>query len=226
MGILSSSRGCPAKPGQVNADLIVGTLTFRHLLRIIGWVCFGVTLVIWSVLALTHLRQYRIPNEQRQIFRITLTPMIFTVVAVISIHSYNAAEYLEPLANLYEAWALTSLFLLYVHYIVPKGTTKEVFFDSVLHAGKGEAKSSLKWFWVRLFLTGSFVVADAKSCLSEYLARCLFLWRNLYNPGHHPGNHPSHRLLLRDIIEAKACSYMGTTGPSSFSWFFATGDPS
>jgi hypothetical protein len=148
MGILSSSRGCPSKPAQVLADPIAGTLTFQHLLRIIGYACLGVTFIIWSVLTLTHLRRYRVPHEQRQIFRITLTPLVFTVVAVISLHAYDAAEYLEPLANLYEAFALASLFLLYVQYVVPKDSTKEMFFGSLMHAGKGEARSSLKWFWV------------------------------------------------------------------------------
>jgi hypothetical protein len=155
MGFTSRSTDCPAKPagaGQAGAP-IIGSLTFQHLVSIVCWTCFGVCAALWLVLIVPHLRRYKAPNEQRQIFRIVSTPLVFTVIAAISTHTYDAAEYLEPLANLYEALALASLFLLYVQYVAPDVTTRDAFFQSLEMKGKKGSivpGGSLRWFWVRI----------------------------------------------------------------------------
>ncbi|EXJ56393.1 hypothetical protein A1O7_06736 [Cladophialophora yegresii CBS 114405] len=148
----SHSTACPAKPagaGEKGAALI-GSLTFQHLISIISWACFAVSAILWLVLIVPHLRQYKAPNEQRQIFRIVSTPLIFTIVAVISTHTYDVAEYLEPLSNLYEGFALASLFLLYVQYVTPDATTRDAFFQSLEKKSKKGSITpggSLRWFW-------------------------------------------------------------------------------
>ncbi|OCT49477.1 seven transmembrane receptor protein [Cladophialophora carrionii] len=148
----SHSNACPAKPagaGEKGAPL-AGSLTFQNLVSIIGWACFAVSTILWLVLVVPHLRQYRVPNEQRQIFKIVSTPLIFAIVAVISTHTYHAADYLEPLANLYEGFALASLFLLYVQYVTPDVTTRDAFFQSLEKKGKKGSVTpggSLRWFW-------------------------------------------------------------------------------
>ncbi|ETI26594.1 hypothetical protein G647_03372 [Cladophialophora carrionii CBS 160.54] len=148
----SHSNACPAKPsgaGEKGAALI-GSLTFQNLVSIIGWACFAASTILWIVLVIPHLRQYKAPNEQRQIFKIVSTPLIFTIVAVISTHTYHAADYLEPLANLYEGFALASLFLLYVQYVTPDVTTRDAFFQSLEKKGKNGGVTpggSLRWFW-------------------------------------------------------------------------------
>jgi hypothetical protein len=146
MGLLSGSNQCPAKPASagVKGVPIAGSLTFQHLVSIISWACVGVSVLLWLGLIIPHLRRYRVPNEQRQIFRIVSTPVVFTIVAAISTHVYQAAEYLEPLANWYEALALASLFLLYVQYVTPDATSRNAFFQNL--------EGSLRWFWVSLAL--------------------------------------------------------------------------
>lgn len=155
MGIFSSSSDCPAKPNNVGkAAPIAGSLTFQHLLIIINWACFGVSALLWLSLIIPHLRRYRIPNQQRQIFRVVSTPLVYSITAVISTHLYSAAGYLAPLANLYEAYALASLFLLFVHYVAPDSSNRAAFFQSLeLKTKKGAIVTggSLRWFWVGSF---------------------------------------------------------------------------
>ncbi|KIX92789.1 uncharacterized protein Z520_11452 [Fonsecaea multimorphosa CBS 102226] len=152
MIVFSSSTGCPAKPANAGArgDPIIGSLTFQNLITIICWAFFGVSLLLWLGLVVPHLRHYKAPNEQRQIFRIVSTPLVFAVIAVISTHVYDAADYLSPWANLYEAYALASLFLLYVQYVTPDLQTRDSFFQNLAQVSrKGEviAGGSIQWFW-------------------------------------------------------------------------------
>ncbi len=152
MGILSGSSKCPAKPtGHGSGDPIAGSLTFQDLISIISWACLGVTVLLWLALIIPHLRRYKVPNEQRQIFRIVSTPLIFTIIGVISTHSYAAAEYIEPLSNCYEALGLASLFLLYVQYVTPDTTTREIFYQGLENVNKKGVVTpggSLRWFRV------------------------------------------------------------------------------
>jgi len=148
MGILSSSTECPARPAHVKGQAIAGSLTFQHLITILSWACFGVSTLLWLSSIIPHLRRYKAPNEQRQIFRIVSTPLIFTIIAAISAHVYDAGVYLAPVANLYEAFALASLFLLYVQYISPDATTRDQFFRLLEYKGKqANDTGSLRWFW-------------------------------------------------------------------------------
>ncbi|KIV91682.1 hypothetical protein PV10_06196 [Exophiala mesophila] len=135
MALRVRSNQCPDAPSTayVTGEPISGSFTFQRIILIVAWVCFGITLLLWLGLVIPHLRRYNIPDEQRQIFRIILTPLIFAIFAVAAIHCYSAASYLAAIPNLYEAWALASLFLLYVHFVVPEAHTREEFFAQVEH---------------------------------------------------------------------------------------------
>ncbi|OQU97624.1 hypothetical protein CLAIMM_03525 [Cladophialophora immunda] len=158
MVTMSGSLSCPPEPPSAGivGEPIAGTLTFQNIMAISGWVCFGVTIVLWFGLAIPHLRRYKAPNEQRQILRIISMPVVFTMVALIVLHRYRAAQYVEPLANLYEAYAMASLFLLYVHYVAPEAHTREEFFQNLRSQSKpGNEGGSLGWFrrtWRIVFL--------------------------------------------------------------------------
>jgi hypothetical protein len=135
----------------MKGDPIAGSLTFQHIIQIIGWVCFGVTTLLFLGLCIPHFRRYRAPNEQRQVFRIILLPVVYSITSVVSIHAYKAAQYIEPIANLYEALALASLFLLYVHYVAPEVHSRDEFFHRLEQKKKnGEivGGGSLRWFRV------------------------------------------------------------------------------
>jgi heme A synthase len=165
MGLFSGSSDCPATPSnsQVKANPLVGSITFQHLVTIIAWACFAVSAILWLWLIIPHLRRYEAPREQRQIFRITLTPLVFTIVAVITTHAYNVAGYLAPIANLFEVLALASLFLLYVQYVAPEATTRNAFFSGLeMKDKKGNVTPGrgLRFFWVRIPVL-AFSLADS-----------------------------------------------------------------
>lgn len=152
MGTHSGSAACPAEPASagVKGEAIAES-QFQHLITIISWVCFGVTTLLWLGIAIPHLCRYKAPNEQRQILRIISTPVVFAIIAVISINVYKVTQYVKPIAKLYEAYALASLFLLYVHYVAPEAHTREEFFhnlENISKSGGVVAGGSLRWFLV------------------------------------------------------------------------------
>lgn len=144
---------CPEVPESAVTDAqpITGSLTFQKLIIYINYACFALTALGWLGLAVPHLRRYKAPDEQRPIFRIISTPLVFCTIALISVHAYSAAEYLDPLASLYEMYALASLFLLYVHYVVPEANNRDAFFQSLESTskdGRPVPEGSLRWFRV------------------------------------------------------------------------------
>lgn len=149
----SGSSTCPPLPDSANVQAvpIAGSLTFQHIIQIIGWVCFAITTLLCILLCIPHFRRYRAPQEQRQIFRILILPVVYSITSVVSIHLYHASQYIEPIAGIYEAIALTSLFLLYVYYVAPDVHSRDEFFQKLEQRRKnGEivAGGSLGWFRV------------------------------------------------------------------------------
>lgn len=137
------SPTCPPLPSNANVKgiAIIGTFTFQHLVQIIGWICLAVTALLCVGLSILHFRRYRAPNEQRNVFRIILFPVVASLVSVISIHTYAASGYIEPVASLYEAIALASLFMLYVQYVAPEQNTRASFFRELEYkTKKGDIK--------------------------------------------------------------------------------------
>jgi hypothetical protein len=144
---------CPEAPGSatIEGEPITGSTTFKDLIIYINYGCTILTFLLWLGLAIPHLRRYKAPDEQRPIFRIISTPLVFCVVALISVHVYHAAEFVEPIASLYEAYALASLFLLYVHYVVPEAHNRHEFFrnlEDTTRDGTPIPEGSLRWFLV------------------------------------------------------------------------------
>ena len=154
MGFLSKSSGCPPPPDNANVkgDPLVGSVTFQNLITFIGWGCLGVSILLWLGLIFSHLRRYTVPIEQRQIIRrLVSIPVVYTIVAVISVHAYSAEGYVEPVTGLYETYRLAFLFLLYVQYVAPDAATRDLFFQSLeMKDKKGNVKphGELQWFRV------------------------------------------------------------------------------
>lgn len=122
------AKTCPASPYSEVLPRDVGSITFQQLMLIIACGCLLLTTVISSMLVYKHLTRYTRPNEQRQMVRIVVTPIVFGVLSVFSLAWYEAAQYLNPIELYYEAIALASLFLLFVEYVKPERESKESFF--------------------------------------------------------------------------------------------------
>lgn len=115
--------------------------------------CTGATLLISLSLIISHLRRYRCPKEQKQIIRLILAPSVFAVVSFLAILSYEVGPYIAPIGDLYEAFGLCALFLLYLQYAAPGGTFDEETFQQVKMAEEGKT-SNTDWpriTWILVF---------------------------------------------------------------------------
>ncbi|KAI9713527.1 MAG: hypothetical protein M1820_000909 [Bogoriella megaspora] len=153
----SSSSTCPPLPYSDPPQAIAGGLTLQHIFLICAGACTLCTFIISRFLVFKHLHRYTYPDEQRQIVRVVVTPIWFSVVSLWSIAFYEAADYLTPIANIYESFALTALFLLFVNYVAPDPVTRDAFFNNLPmkdRKGNETGLGSLGWFrksWAIVF---------------------------------------------------------------------------
>jgi hypothetical protein len=153
---------CPLPKDEASLLLVgkpvVGNLTFQHLILLISIGCAGTTAVLALWLIVKHLHRYTQPRQQRQIIRIIATPVVFAVMSTLAILDYGAANYLIPVRDLYETFALASLFLLFIEYVTPDEDSREAYFSNLENRKKRGSMFSrskaydvipggcLKWF--------------------------------------------------------------------------------
>ena len=73
------------------------------------WVALASTAATIGIalsLIVLHLRRYRSPKEQRQIVRIVFSVVVYSLVAFFELYKYEAAQYVDPLGDVYEAFGL------------------------------------------------------------------------------------------------------------------------
>jgi hypothetical protein len=137
---LFGNATCPLPKDEADLKLvgepIVGSLTFQHIILLISIGCAGASAALSLWLILKHLHRYTQPMQQRQIIRIIFTPVVFAVLSALAILDYNAAIYLIPLRDLYETFALASLFLLFTAYVAPDEDTRDSFFFNLEYRKK------------------------------------------------------------------------------------------
>ncbi|KAK3071125.1 hypothetical protein LTR53_009202 [Teratosphaeriaceae sp. CCFEE 6253] len=154
-----SNRACelPYIPDKVFPPL--NDWSTHKLLAVVGGVSTALTLAISLVNIYRHLANYSDPTEQRHIVRILLTPFVFGLFNAIALCFYETAEYLEPVAGLYEVFAVVAIFLLFLAYIVPDPSGYETSFGMlerrfIVRQHKKHEHGSLRWFhviWVLVF---------------------------------------------------------------------------
>ncbi|KAK3111772.1 hypothetical protein LTR53_012637 [Teratosphaeriaceae sp. CCFEE 6253] len=108
--------------------------------------CTVATVAIALSLITLHLRRYRVPKEQRQIIRLVFCVVVYAVVAFFEVYSYETARYIDPIGDLYEAFGLCALYLLYVQYAAPSGT----FNDDTFAAVKAAVEIGSNFDWPRI----------------------------------------------------------------------------
>lgn len=164
MKLFGGNSTCPLPKDETSLLLkgepVAGSLTFQHILLIVSIACTGIVAFISYFLVFKHLHRYTQPKQQRQIIRIVFTPLVFSVFSALSILNYSAAIYLIPLRDLYETFALASLFLLFTEYVAPDPETRDAFFYNLENRKKRGSMfsrskeydvipgGSLKWFKV------------------------------------------------------------------------------
>ena len=98
---------------------------------------------------------FRTQRPYRHICRIVWIILCLPIFAIFNwfcAFSYQAAGFLVPIPQIYEAFAIVALFYLYVTYTSPDETNRERFFDGLERRTRwGRAKhgkGSLGWFHV------------------------------------------------------------------------------
>lgn len=146
---VSKSTTCPATPMPLSA-----TGSDHHTMGLVSLVGLALTVAISLVLVFMHLLRYSAPKEQRQIIRIAFTPVIMAIVAFVTFLSYDLAQYIQPIIDLYDSFALASLFLLYVQFSVPSGTFGQELFESMAKSASMEGQHG----WAKVCSTDSKMI--------------------------------------------------------------------
>lgn len=139
----TDSHGCPAPVGSTDYN---DRGTAWSAMRWTALACTATTALLSLSLIFQHLRRYRAPKEQRQIIRIVFSIPIYSVIAFFEIYKYENAKYIDPLGDLYEAFALCALFLLFIQYAAPSGTFDEQTFAAV----KAQEETATKFSWPKI----------------------------------------------------------------------------
>lgn len=132
---------------------IVGSTTFHNVMIYTSAACLALNFLSTSYLTYSHIRHYRVPNEQRQILRIALMPFFYSLCNFVALCSYQNYQYIEPVASVYEAFATAALLLLVLEYCFPGAgeTERKKFFEGrpfLDKKGKELESSSLGWYRV------------------------------------------------------------------------------
>ncbi len=86
-----------------------------------------------------------------RIVRIIAFIPIFSIVSFFSVWFYGAADYIAPIAQYYEGFAIVAIFFLYITYITPNEASRLQFYHDLERRGfrnkvKEPRQGSLRWF--------------------------------------------------------------------------------
>lgn len=163
---------------------VVGPFTTQHLLLAIAGGAAVVTNIISFFLIMKHLHRYTESKQQRQIIRIIFFPPVYATLSAISIINYEVAQYMRPLIELYETFALAALFMLFVEYVAPDSHTRMPFFatlenrkpKSTFRPSKGYTVipgGSQKWYSIKVLGVFLYLVVDIVMTVVEEVTMAL-----------------------------------------------------
>ncbi|KAG4421053.1 hypothetical protein IFR04_005816 [Cadophora malorum] len=109
---------------------IVGNITFHQLIVIISGASLAFSCLVSFFLIFRHATHYSIPKEQKQIIRIVFMIPVFTACSLLSVAFNDAALYIKPIDDLYEAFALASFFLLLCAFVEENDVERQAFFTA------------------------------------------------------------------------------------------------
>jgi hypothetical protein len=146
---LSKECGVPDDAGSYNDQRSAYTT-----MKWISYVSTWITCLILVSLKIVHLFNYRRPEEQRQIMRIFLAPVILSSVSLYEVLWYHIAVYIDPIANFYETIFLCAIFLLFLQYSAPGRKFGDEMFEMVTDSDEQESVHKFDWpriTWIFVF---------------------------------------------------------------------------
>ncbi|KAL4809859.1 organic solute transporter Ostalpha-domain-containing protein [Aspergillus unguis] len=185
---------CPAGPSYDTEapDPFVGDLSFHEFNLILSGICTALVCVITLFLMFQHATHLSKPREQIKIMKICLILPLYTITSYIAICVPDAAVYITPWMDVYQAFALASFFLLLCEFVsADKGIEYADFFAGFAPPrknGKTPANGT-KWFknqWRAIFQypvvsVGVAIATDVTEamdiyCLESNSAHFAHLW--------------------------------------------------
>ncbi|KIW79330.1 hypothetical protein Z517_05942 [Fonsecaea pedrosoi CBS 271.37] len=138
---------CHSPSNADQAEPLANDLSY-HILT--TYIAAGTTICTWAVcslLTLAHLARYAAPRRQKQIVRLIWTPGVFAIFSFFGVWHYNLANYLTPIAELYESFALIALFFLLVACVAPEYFEGQLqYFATNPGTPKPSNAASVNWF--------------------------------------------------------------------------------
>ncbi|OAP57771.1 hypothetical protein AYL99_08509 [Fonsecaea erecta] len=138
---------CPSLSDASQAKPVVGDISYHTLTT---YIAAGTTICTWilcGILTLVHILRYEEPRQQKQIIRVIWTPAVFAILSFFGVWHYNLANYLTPIAELYECFALIALFFLLIAYLAPDSFEGQLqFFATQPGTAKPSDASNIHWF--------------------------------------------------------------------------------
>lgn len=150
-GTDNSNFTCARPKPDDHGELLSIGITFRWLMIYIIAAALGLTTLSALLLTWKHLHRYSRPREQRQNVRIIAMPVIFCIVCLLSVLFYSASIYIKPLIEVYEAFCVAALFLLYLEYVCPNEDERFTYFANLPakdKKGNPLPGGSLQWYKV------------------------------------------------------------------------------
>jgi hypothetical protein len=150
----STSAVCdPLPESDYQAGPIAGSWTFHKVITVTSAALTILTILICLLLSLLHVRYYTNPPEQRQLIRIIIVPAVFAIFSFFGLWFYNASNYLIPVADFYECFALVAIFYYIISVVTPNEDDDQrlAFFSQLENRAKDGSVipgGSLQWFSV------------------------------------------------------------------------------
>ncbi|KAK0122058.1 hypothetical protein ONS95_010322 [Cadophora gregata] len=122
---------CPTPQfSDIEQVSVAGNLTFHQLIVIISGASLAFSCVVSFTLIFRHATHYSIPKEQKQIIRIVFMIPVFALCSFLSVVANDAALYVKPIDDLYEAFALATFFLLLCAFVEENDVERQAFFTA------------------------------------------------------------------------------------------------
>lgn len=103
-------------------------MSFHDVALIFGGACLVIANLGSFFLIMKHATHYSLPKEQKQVMRIIFTIPVFAVISFLSICFEDAAIYIEPIRDVWEAFALVAFFLLMCAFVMEDDEERRAFF--------------------------------------------------------------------------------------------------
>jgi hypothetical protein len=150
-GSSSSNSTCDGIPSSYfDADPVTGTWSLQKLFAVTAAPLTIITAIVCFGIAISHLANFTVPHQQRQLVRVTIVPAVFAIFSILGLCFYRDSNYVVAIADFYEIYALVGFFYYLISVVAPDENTRLEFFQQLDVTQKdGSRQPGLQWLYVR-----------------------------------------------------------------------------